>query len=247
MKNLLLLLFVPLLPSCLTTGGSVPSGVKPPEIKPAASIVLQPSGADWSSMADVAKAVKGKPVTVSGKTLDLKGCQLVGTKLKKYPDKQDERNQPLRVNIDGFTLKNGSVRAIPGGVLFRGEDNVYSKLTFLDIGEDALSNVKNDAVDATITGCKFYGATDKSIQANCAEGLTLTGNYVTGGVTAVRLQESTSKAKNPRTKRVSGNTFENVRTAFNLSGGIRVEASGNTYKNVGEKWVTNNGASYTEK
>lgn len=246
MKAPLLSIYCAVLASCASSGP--PPGVAPPDLKPAASIVLDPGKSDWNSMEDVRAALKGKPVSISGTTVDLKNCQLVGTRLKSYEDVQDERNQPLRIRIPGFTLKNGSTRDLPGGVLFRGPGMSFLNLTFLGRkSEDVLSNIVDQSPGATVRNCRAYGATDKSFQFNDASGLTFTGNYVTGGITGVRLQESSTGQKGLKTREVSGNTFESVDTAWNVSGGLKVVAAGNTYKNVATRWVQNSGASHTEK
>lgn len=245
-KSLMLSLCVAALTlSSCATGSSVPAGVKPPEVKPKAVIYITSKTATWDTIADVKKAMAGAPVSLTGNTLDLKGCEISGKKLKRYPDIQDERNEPIRNNIQGFTLRNGIVSNSPGGIVGKADLQRYKSLTFLGIGEDALSNIMDKAEGFVVDGCKFYGATDKSIQLNDARNATVTGNYVTGGITAVRLQKTGGKTKRPKTKTVSGNTFENVRTAWNISGGVIVKASNNTYKNVGQKWVANNGASHT--
>ncbi len=216
-------------------------GKTPPVIKPAALIYPVTKTATWKDMDDVRMACKGKPVKITGTTLDLQGCQIIGTKLKSYGE-NDERNEPLRINIPGFTMKNGSLRKMPGGVVFRKPKQSYLNLDFLDVGEDALSNIKDDSPDATIRHCRCYGASDKSFQLNDADGLTFENNYATGGITGVRLHTKESKNKAAKTRSVKNNTFEQIETGFNISGKITVVLSGNKYIKVGKKVVSSNGA-----
>lgn len=251
MKLIHLLLFLSfslLLPGCLSTGSSSPpAGIKPPVIEAKGAILLTSATATWDNIEDVRRAVKGKAVTVTSNSLDLKGWSLDGRKLKHYKDVQDERNEPLRINIPDFTLKNGYVTDVPGGIIGKAESQTYSGLTFTKIGEDALSSVVDKAPNTTVKNCKFYGATDKSSQNNDARNLTFTGNYITGGITGVRVQESKTKFKNIKVKSFTGNTFEDLQTAVNVSGGAKVTGFNNKYIKVGKKSVTSNGASFSEK
>lgn len=218
----------------------------PPLIKPKASIWLRSNTSIWRNMDDVRAACAGKPVKISGLTLDLMDCQLVGTKLPQPKNDQDENSVPLRINIDGFTLRNGSTRSIPGGILFRGKGLTFADLIFLDVGEDAISNVMDDSPDATVIGCEAWGASDKSYQFNDARGLTFAGNLAVGGITGVRIQKKATKFKNIKTRRIQNNRFINCDTAWNLSGGVTVIARGTKYTGVKTRWVQNTGASHQE-
>jgi Right handed beta helix region len=222
-------------------GQTPASKVKAPVIKPTASIFLTTKTATWKNMDDVREACKGKPVKITGTTLDLQDCQIVGTKLKFYGD-NDERNEPLRVNIPKFVMKKGSVRKMPGGIVFRKEAQRYESLVFLEIGEDALSNIMDDSPDAVIKRCKFYGASDKSLQLNDARGVTVEYCEFNGGITGVRLQKKGGKYKKPRTKLIRNNTFNDCDTAWHLAGGVQVVASGNKYNGVNTRVVKNDGS-----
>jgi hypothetical protein len=146
------------------------------------------------------------------------------------------------VNIPGFTMKNGSLRKMPGGLIFRKPKQSYLDLVFLDVGEDALSNIRDDSPDATIKRCSCYGASDKSFQLNDADGLTFEDNYATGGITGARLHTKESKNKAAKTKSVKNNTFEQIETGWNISGKITVVLSGGKYIKVTKKIVSGNGA-----
>jgi len=235
-----------LLGACSSTGPR--SGLPAPDIKPTAKVKIPKDKAVWTSMEDVAAVLKGKGnIQIKGTDVNLNGAQLVGTSLKKYGDPQDERNQPLKIKIAGFKLHNGSTDAFPGGIVFSAPRNTYSNLVFLRMGEDALSNIMDEAPDATVTGCSGYGSTDKTFQFNDADGLTFTGNLVTGGITGVRLQKTGAKTRNPKTKELRNNRFVDTRTAINASGNVTVRiGSGNKFENVVSKWETSNGATVTE-
>ncbi len=222
-------------------------GLPAPKIEPTASVALDPKKTEWTSMADVREALEGKGrIEIRGKQVDLKGAQLVGTKLRKYSDPQDERNQPLKIAIDGFSLVNGSTRSIPGGIVFRGDGLTFADMVFLKVGEDALSNLVDVSPNATVKRCAGYGATDKIFQFNDARGLTFSGNLVTGGITGVRIQKKDSRNRNMRTREIRGNRFVDVDTGFNVAGDIVARGENNTYEDVKTKWLTNNGASYSE-
>jgi len=193
-------------------------------------------------MQDVRRACNGKPVRIHGTTLDLQGCQLVGTKLPRPDNDQDEDSAALRIAIDGFRLQSGSVRGIPGGIIFRGDALRFAHLTFLDIGEDGLSNIMDQAPDASVVSCSFYGASDKSLQLNDARGLTMIKCTIVGGITGCRLQKKATKYKGIKTRTISGNRFVGCDTAWNLSGGVTATESGTRYEGVRTKVVANTGA-----
>lgn len=241
MNKLLSTLLCAFLVSCASSPGPS-AGVKPPKLDPPQTISLTGEPV-WNTMEDVKKAV-GSRGRISGKTLDLQGNAISGSKIKKPGSSQNENAIPLRIKIDGFTLKNGIVLKIPGGVVVKADNVTFEKLTFTDIGEDAVSTATDAAPGIRILNCKFYNSSkgDKSIQANDARNAVIDGNFITGGQTAVRLQESSSKSRNVKAT-VTGNTFEKVPTAVNVNGYTTVTASGNTYKEVAEKW---NGGSHTK-
>ncbi len=246
LPSFLLALLTVFLGACASSGPR--PGLPAPDVNPTVKVKIPKDKAEWHSMEDVAAALKGKGnIEIKGTNVNLNGAQLVGTSLKKYSDPQDERNQPLKIKIPGFHLHNGSTLSIPGGIVFSAPGNTYSNLIFLKMGEDALSNIMDQAPDATVRDCEGYGATDKTYQFNDADGLTFTGNLATGGITGVRLQKTGARTKNPRTKEFRNNRFVDTRTAINASGGVKVKlGSGNKFENVVEKWSASNGATVTE-
>jgi hypothetical protein len=209
-------------------------------------IYLTPTTLDWNTPDDILLACKGKPIILNGKTLDLNGCTLSGFRLPHPRDKQDETALPLRLRLPGFTLKNGIIRDIPGGIWCRGKAITLSSLTFLEIGEDACSNDMDTSPDWSVLDCTFTGATDKSIQANDGRGLSLRNNTITGGITGVRIQKKATRYKNSTTRLLLNNKFINCQTAWNIAGGIIARAAENSYKNIRKIWVQDSGATYQE-
>ena len=231
--------------ACASSGPS--AGVSPPKLDPPATIYLEGDAPTWSSLADVRKAIgsKGK---LSGSTLDLQGCAISGVRLKHPKNSQDEKSTPLRIKIPGFEIRNGTITDIPGGIVNSADGPAFRKLTFVRVGEDALSNTKDQCEEMEVSDCRFYNGAkgDKSLQLNDARDAIVRGNYFTGGITAIRLQESTAKARDVRVF-LKDNTFEKVPTAVNVDGYTTVEASGNIYKAVGKKWVLGPHATTVEK
>ncbi len=215
-----------------------------PKIKPKATIWLNTKNSTWGDMGDVLVTCVGKPVRITGTTLDLNGCQISGTKLPKPKDDNDEGAAALRINIPGFTIKDGSIRGIPGGIIFRKDKFTAEKLIFLDIVEDGLSNIIDDSKDATIRGCEFWGASDKSLQLNDARGVTVEGNTFNGGVTAVRLQKKGGKYSKPKTKSLKHNRFIGCDTAWHLSGDVQCVGVGNVYSGVDKRVVKSDSSTF---
>lgn len=244
MKILLLLPLTALLAACQT---SLPPKTKPPQPDLPSKVVLNPGKATWSSLADVRDAIQGaKGVVLTGSTLDLGGAALDGSKLKRYDDIQDERNTPLRINIPNFSIMNGYVRDIPGGIVVKAADFTVKNATWLSVGEDAVSSIKDQSPRMTIKDCKFFGATDKTIQANSAKDLTIEGCQIFDGITGVRIGTSESKSGSDATKSIKNNTFKNVRTAYNVSR-AHVKVSGDKYEGVDKVFVTSNGGTFSSK
>lgn len=245
MKPLLALLAALPLCSCLSTG-STPKSYTPPTVKPTDTVVLKRGKAIWNDMADVERDLKGvKGVTIKGKVVDLNGAQLDGSKLKRYADIQREDNEPLRVNVPGLTLKDGSVRRIPGGIIVKADGVTIDDMIWLDTGEDSVSTIVDRAEGITVRNCVFYGATDKSIQLSDARNATVENNTVYGGITAVRLGDSTSKSGSNKTKSLKNNSFIGTNTVWHLSR-ITAKATGTKYNDVKTRYKLSNGAKFSE-
>lgn len=221
--------------------------MKPPKITPRATIFLKEGMITWSSMEDVKRSLKGKPVIIEGTKVNLNDCQLSGSKLPQPKNQDDENSVPLRVRIPGFQLFNGSIRKIPGGIVGREKGCKFFDLILLDIGEDGLSSIVDDSENWTVKNVRGYGASDKTFQFNDVRGLVFENNEAHGGITGVRFQESKTKYDDIRTKSVKGNKFFDVDTAYNISGGAIVTVIGGEYNNVRLRVKTSNGAKVTQK
>lgn len=190
----------------------------------------------------------GPRATVRGKVIDLNGGKISGDKLKKPKDRNDEDAVALRIRIAGVTIKNGIIDRIPGGIVVGRDDCTFENLIFRNIGEDALSNNTDKSANMRVIGCTFLNDSggDKSAQWNDGRDGLARNNYFTGGITGIRVQESTGKAKNVKF-RSEGNVFRNVPTAHNVDGDTVVTARGNEYHNVQKRWVIRPRARVDEK
>lgn len=229
------------LTSCQSTGSSedtsASNGAKQPiQAEPTKTFYLtgQPQ---WNSPSDAKKFFgSSSQVSVSGSVIDLKGNRLSGKKLKHPSNSNSEQAQELKIAYDNFTLKNGNVDDIPGGIVIRGNNARFTNLTFTTKGEDYVSTLKDNADGTVIEKCKFYNrGGDKSIQLNSAKNALIDRCYITGGQTAIRLQESTSKWKNIKCS-VTNTTFEKVPTAINVDGYTTVNLSNNKFIGVSEQY-----------
>ena len=187
---------------------------------------------EWNEMRDV-RAALGPRVLISERTVDLRGGRLSGKALKHPRNRQDERSVGLRIRIKGFTLKNGYVEDIPGGVIVMAPQVTLQNLTFNKGGEDFVSNEKDRAEGFRVLGCRFYnrGEGDKSIQANDGRGLVIRGNFIYGGTTAIRIQKKDAK-KQGGTAIVESNVFEGMDTAINAAGKVTVLLGDNQLRQV---------------
>jgi len=239
--RLLLLLPAILLSACSTPG---PAPVTAP--KPTGSAIRLTGSPVWSSMRDVTKAV-GSKGTVSGNVLDLKGNILDGGGLKKPSNSQSEDAVPLKITIPGLTIRNGTIRSIPGGIVTTAKDLTVRKLVFLDIGEDALSTTGERASGLTVDQCRFYNdpAGDKSLQCNQAQGVTIRDSHFYSGITGVRLNKRSYNQK--AAVLITGSTFKGCETGINLAGATTLTVTDCKF-DVQKKWVIGEGGGkVTEK
>jgi len=196
----------------------------------------------WSTVEEARKAL-GNSVAIVGKVIDLKGGVIDGTKLPRPKDSQNENAIALVIAGSNFTLTNGWVRGIPGGIVVKRENCAFEKLKFIDIGEDALSTVGEDATGIRISSCEFWNDRDgdKSIQLNQAYGSTIRNCRIVGGVTGARIQKDSYKTPNV-TCVISGTTFEGCETGFNVAGKATVRLTDSKFKNVKKQYVTGSGS-----
>ncbi len=226
-KSALRLLFRCLL---LLGGGSAvqAQGV---EAGPAFTIFLR-SRIEWDEMKEV-RAALGPRVRISGRTIDLRGGCISGKALKHPRQRQDEASVGVRIRIKGFTLQNGYVDDIPGGLIVLAPEVTLRNLTFTRAGEDFVSNAKDNAEGFRVLECRFHNDKngDKSIQANDGRGLVIQGNYLTGGRTGIRIQKKDARRQGG-TAVVEGNFFDSMNTAVNAAGKVTVWLGQNHYRKV---------------
>ena len=241
-KQLLLFLCVMLLSSCVSAGPK--DGVKPPNFVPRYTIKLTGTPV-WNSINDIKEATNGK-IKITGNIIDLQGGCLDGSKLKKSSNSQDESNTPIKIQITDCILKNGYVRDVPGGIIVQTPNVTIEDMLFTGISEDFVSNLKDKSYNFKIINCKFYNNSkgDKSCQVNGAVGLIVEGCYITGGITAIRIGESTST--NHGKAIVKNCTIEKVPTFLNIDGKTQVYVKNNMLKNVNKKYVTHEGSNVHE-
>lgn len=209
-----------------------PRPERPPEVPYTAYLKGEPK---WDSMEDV-RSFFGSKASISGTVVDLKGGALSGREMEHPDNQQDEDAVPLIVDIPDFQLTNGVVRDIPGGINVRGDRNKFRNLRFFEVGEEFLSTPKDGARGTVLEECRFYTERersdgDKAVQFNDARDVLIRNCYFAGGITAVRLQESSSVAEDVRCT-AEGNVFEYCSTAFNVSGDTTLYARRNTFTKV---------------
>lgn len=190
-------------------------------------------------MADV-KDFFGSKASISGTVVDLKGGALSGRELDHPSDQQDEEAVQLVIDIPDFQLTNGVVRDIPGGINVRGDRNKFRNLAFFEVGEEFLSTPKDGARGTVLDECRFYiererSNGDKGVQFNDAQDVLIRNCYFAGGITAVRLQESSSMAEDVRCT-AEGNVFEYCSTAFNVNGDTTLYSRRNTFLKVRHRY-----------
>ena len=241
-KKLLLFVVAAVLSSCASSGPG--AGTKPPKTNPSHIIKLT-GNPDFRSMDDISKAF-GNKVKITGTTVDLQGGELNGSKLKKSSNSQDENNTPVKLRVKNLTIKNGFGKDLPGGLVAYESNVTFENLIFTGTSEDFVSNAKDVSDNLSIIKCKFYNNSkgDKSAQANGAVGLLVRDCYITGGITAIRIGESTSKRHGEA--RVENCMIEGVPTFLNVDGKMKVYVKGNTLKNVGKDYVVKDGSKVIE-
>jgi len=107
----------PILETILGFFGRQPALPSPPKIPDSAPrIFLRDGVLDWSDMETVRRAVQGIG-RIRENILDLRGGVLDGSKITHPKNAQTEDARGIRMNIPGFTLINGYVNDIPGGII----------------------------------------------------------------------------------------------------------------------------------
>lgn len=246
MKKILLLLPILALTACGTTRPPLPD--KPDYRKPSsgAKKLLMKNDSrikNKSDLDDLAKKLSGSTVKYSNGvyTWDLKGGVLDG-KNQKGDGGQSEGQEPLfRAEIP-LILKNGFVQNNKDAALFYKKDSGVDKVTFTNIGEDAIAT-RDGVDDFFVKNSQFINDEngDKSIQLNGAKNAKIENNLIYGGVTGVRVHESSSTSSSDKAY-AKGNKFMGVDTAWHVSkGGLVIEGK-NSYQNVRLPFKSSNGA-----
>ena len=193
---------------------------------------------------DQVKDALGSLATISGTHVDLNGNAVSGRELVHPADAQSEDAIPLKIEIANFTLENGFVRDIPGGIVVRKNGNTFRNLTFIESGEDFISTPSSGVERVTIEDSKFYNYVDrdKSLQISSAKDAVIRRNYFRGAITAIRLGASANEETGLQCY-VEDNVFERLSTGTNISGHTTAFAKRNTYIVVRHKWVIGDDAS----
>ena len=212
-------------------GSTLMAAEPAPEAPPSFTITLR-GHPSWNRMEDV-RTDLGPHVLITGRTVDLRGARISGKKLKHPRRSQDENSIGVRIGIKGFTLKNGFIDDIPGGLIAHAPRVTLQNLTFSAAGEDFVSNMRDSSEGFRILGCRFFNNKkgDKSIQANDARGLVIAGNLILGGTTAIRIQKKNAKKQGGRAI-VEANRFYQVGTAINAAGRVTLLLRNNIYEAV---------------
>lgn len=217
---------------------ALPAAPKPPSDTP--RIYLSDDDLNWSSVDRIREALHGR-ANINGYTIDLGGKVLDGSRLTKPKDPQDEGATGIRLKLNGVKLVNGWVSGIPGGIKVFGKQCTFSRLIFINIGEDALSTVGQDAINVTIRSCEFWNDRkgDKSIQLNQALGAVISNVKVVGGITALRIQKA-SYGTSQVVVMIDGIEFIGCATGMNIDGKATVRLHGAKFTNVKKKWIFGN-------
>jgi len=219
---------------------ALPAAPKPPDSAP--RIRLGDGDLRWDSMEAVRKALKGKG-TIKGTTVDLGGAVLLGSAITHPENRQDENSRGIEISIPGFVMVRGWVDDVPGGIEVQAPDCRFSGLTWIRIGEDAISTTRTEATGLKLTNCDFWNqGGDKTIQLNQALGAVLTDLGINYGITALRVQKA--KWKTPHVIVLANNIrFAGMECGINIDGGATVRLGSPQFKNVRQKWVqgTNGG------
>lgn len=242
MKSFLIILYSILFSLCVSTG--LRGDEKIPNFTPAYTIKLTGTPI-WNNINDIKRETNNR-AKIIGNIIDLQGGCLDGSKLKKSPNSQDESNTPIRFQISDCILKNGYVQNVPGGIIVQTSNVTIENVLFTGVSEDFISNIKDKSYNFKILNCKFYNNSkgDKSCQINGAVGLIVQNCYITGGITAIRIGESTSTKHG--SAKVENCFIENVPTFLNIDGTTQVFVKNNTLKNVDKKYIIRRGSAVHE-
>jgi hypothetical protein len=233
----------PILETILGFFGRQPALPSPPKIPDSAPrIYLRDGDLDWSNIEAVRRALNGKGQIKSALhgnyVLDLGGAVLDGSKITHPKNSQSEDALGIRISMSGFSIHNGWVEDIPGGIIVDALSCYFQKLKFLKPGEDFLSTGKKGK-GIFILECEFWNdrGGDKSIQLNQALMAYLRNILIVGGITGLRVQKASYNTPQV-TVMANGMRFVGCECGINVDGGAVVRLSGGKFENVKKKWVS---------
>lgn len=241
--------FAAFLSACASSGPS--AGVTPPKINPSSVITLKGSEwEEWKELGDIRDTLGSKvKITQSGDkiTVDLGGSQIDGTKMKHSSDSQNEKNPGIRNRIKFLTVRNGYIYNLSGGFSTNAQNTTLENITFTGNSEDFISNIKDVAPNIIIKNCKFYNNEngDKSVQINDFRNALIENNFIAGGITAIRAQESSAKYTGKGI--IQNNEIVNVPTFINAAGKTEITVKNNKLTDVGQKYVNGSDVKIIEK
>jgi Pectate lyase len=207
----------------------------------------QPEVRDEDAVRSLAARLPASRVLSDGGRVvwDLGGGIIDGRKCKRHKSKQDERNAGLDVLVPNLTLRNGFVRELWGGIIFRAGGGRVENVTWLNVGEDAVSTKIDRAPGLRVVRCTFYNERgDKSVQLNDARNARVTECTFYGGITAIRWQDHRTKARKVDCYS-RANEFIDVETAHNVGGKmttLHVDEASETYRQTPKRIVTSYGS-----
>jgi hypothetical protein len=172
---------------------------------------------------------------------DLNGGILSGKKQSGDGGQSEDQEPLFRAQIP-LILQNGFVTDNKDAALFYGENSGVVKMTFTNIGEDAVATTKG-ADYFTVSNSEFINTrkgADKSIQLNEANRAIVENNLVVGGITGARIHESSWNSSS-EIAFASNNKFVGVNTAWNVAKGILEIKKPNSYDKVKLPFKTSNG------
>lgn len=236
-----------LLVSCKTFN-SLPDAPAYRTPKSNASVYYAKNNWEIKDESDVAKArdgLKGSKYywsdSLKAYVWDLNGGILDG-KNQSGDGGQSEKQEPLFRASCPLIIQNGFVRNNKNAAYIMDKNSGAIKITFTNIGEDAFGTTNNGAENGIVRDCEFINDKDgdKSLQLNEAKGWHIENNLFYGGITGVRVFESSATSSSD-TAFCSNNKFIGVPTAFNVAKGrLKVEKK-NSYESVGKPFVVNHG------
>lgn len=197
-----------------------------------------------SKLRDLARKLKGSTVKKESNrwVWDLNGGVLRGDKQSGDGGQSEDQEPLMRVKIP-LLIKDGFVKNNKDAITFYGPDSGIDRITFLDVGEDAVATSRG-AYRVTVKDSEFINNRkgDKSIQLNEAKDALIDGNLIYSGRTGARIGDSDTTSVKELAK-ARNNHFIGVDTAYHASKiTVDVNEGSDKYEKVRQKFKTSNGA-----